>query len=537
VPIVFRNPSALARVLITVIAATAALVTPPALAQAPWPAGFPDEAKAPVTAEDFNTRGRSFLEKGDDDHAAADFDKAIELKPGYAAAFNNRGSVSFSRHEYARAIADFDKAVALDPRKPAFFWNRAHAYEETGAPELAIGDYDQLIGLIPDGSNAINLTQRGIAYLKKADYVRAINDFDKSIWTGKQIENGSGDALTYINRGYAKFFLGDFSGAAGDFSTALQLAPVSEAVFWRFLARTRGGKVVAETEIAASAALFKAGEWPYAAIEFLLSRGSADSMLASAQNTDQRCQAQFYLAEALLLRGDRGASAEALNSTTKLCPKLRFEYLQATAELKRLDAINQGVVPSFDCSTAQTATEQLICHDPDLAKLDREVAQKYADALARLDPISADALRGDQRAFQLARNNSPQAPDYDLGQMLQARTEMLRAIDPAARGFFGEWLSHNGRALIRNRGGILAEFTVEPDCGFEGDGRESGKSLLVVQHANGNEAANRSLSVTRKGIAIAVREVRPRRVTTAKPPSHCSNGGSVSGTYFPVVGK
>jgi tetratricopeptide (TPR) repeat protein len=536
VPVVFRNPSALARALFTVIAVTAVLVTPPALAQPLWPRG-PDEAKAPVTAEEFNARGRSFLEKGDDDHAAADFDKATELKPGYAAAFNNRGSVSFSRHEYARAIADFDKAIALDPRNPTFFWNRAHAYEDTGASELALGDYGQLIGLIPDDGNAMNLTRRGIAYLKKADYVRAVDDFDKSIWTGKQIENGSGDALTYTNRGYAKFFLGDFSGAAGDFSTALQFAPASEAIFWRYLARTRGGKAIAETEIAAGAASFKAGEWASSAIEFLLSRGSAEAMLSSAQNTSQRCQAQFYLAEALLLRGDRGASVEALNNTTKLCPTLRFEYVHATAELKRLDAVNQGVAASFDCSSAQTAVEQLICQDPDLAKLDREVAQKYANALARLDRLSADALRGDQRAFQLARENSPQAPDYDLGQMLQARTEMLQAIDPAPRGFFGEWLSHNGRALIRNRGGILAEFTVEPDCGFEGDGRESGKSFLVVQNANGNEAANRSLSVTRKGIAIVVREVRPRRVTIAKLPSHCSNGGSVSGTYFPVVGK
>ena len=113
---------------------------------------------------------------------------------------------------------------------------------------------------------------------------------------------------------------------------------------------------------------------------------------------------------------ERGASAEALNNTTKLCQKSRFEYVQATAELKRLDAINQGVIASFDCPSARTAVEQLICHDPDLAKLDREVAQKYGDALARLDRVSADALRGDQRAFLLARNNSPQLPDDDLGQ-------------------------------------------------------------------------------------------------------------------------
>jgi len=527
--------SSLARALVSVIVITAMLVALPALAQAPWPVGSPDEAKAPVTAEDFNTRGRSYIERGDYDRAAADFDKAIELKPEFAAAYNNRGSVNFSRHVYARAIADFEKAISLDPRNSTFLWNRAHAYEEAGAYELAIGDYDQVASLTPDDSNAINLTKRGIAYLKKADYVRAINDFDQSVWTSKQVEKGSGDASTYISRGYAKFFLGDFSGAAGDFSTTLEFAPVSEAIFWRYLARTRGGKTVAESEVAASAALFKPGEWPSAAIAFLLSRGSAEAMLASAQSADERCQAQFYLGEAQLIRGERAASVEALKNTTKLCPKSRFEYVQATAELRRLDAINRGVAASFDCPSAQKAIEQLICHDPDLAKLDRKVAQKYGDALARLDRVSADALRGDQRAFLLARNNSPQLPDDDLGQMLQARTEMLQAIDAAPRGFFGEWLSYNGRALIRDRRGILAEFRVEPDCEFDGDGRESGKSLVVSKTGDGNEVANWSLRVSRKGIAIVVREVRPRHVATAKALSYCSNGGSVSGTYFPVI--
>jgi tetratricopeptide (TPR) repeat protein len=524
--------SSLARALVSVITITAILVALPALAQTPWPA--PDEAKAPVTAEDFNTRGRSYIERGDYDHAAADFDKAIELKPEFSAAFNNRGSVNFSRHEYARAIADFEKAIAVDPRNPTFFWNRARAYEEAGAYELAIGDYDQVASLIPDDSNAINLTKRGIAYLKKADYVRAINDFDQSVWTRKQVENGSGDALTYISRGYAKFFLGNFSGAADDFSTTLEFAPVSEAIFWRYLARTRGGKAVAESEVAASAALFKPGEWPSAAIAFLLSRGSAEAMLASAQGADARCQAQFYLGEAQLIRGELGASVEALKNTTKLCAKSRFEYVQATAELKRLDAINRGVTASFDCPSAQKAIEQLICHDPDLAKLDREVAQMYGDVLARLDPASADALRDDQRAFQLARNNSPRLPDYDLGQTLQARAEMLRAIEAAPRSFFGEWLSQNGRGIIRNKHGILVTFTVEPDCEFDGDGRESGKALLVFRGEKGHEAANWSLRVSRKGIAIVVREVRPRYSISAKPLAYCGNGGSVSGTYFPV---
>ena len=47
--------------------------------------------------------------------AIADYDKAIELDPNFAAAYTNRGTAKAQLKQYSEAIADYDKAIELDP--------------------------------------------------------------------------------------------------------------------------------------------------------------------------------------------------------------------------------------------------------------------------------------------------------------------------------------------------------------------------------------------------------------------------------------
>src|SRR5512133_2601428 len=58
--------------------------------------------------------------------------------------------------------------------------------------------------------------------------------------------------------------------------------------------------------------------------------------------------------------------------------------------------------PSFDCAKARRADEKVVCATPDLAFLDRLVADAYAAALAR-DAAKADALRDRQRKWVAGR--------------------------------------------------------------------------------------------------------------------------------------
>src|SRR6185503_17066301 len=54
--------------------------------------------------------------------------------------------------------------------------------------------------------------------------------------------------------------------------------------------------------------------------------------------------------------------------------------------------------PSFDCRT-KTARELATCGDVKLAAADRELEAAWREAIARLDPVTAKALREDQRKF------------------------------------------------------------------------------------------------------------------------------------------
>lgn len=55
--------------------------------------------------------------------------------------------------------------------------------------------------------------------------------------------------------------------------------------------------------------------------------------------------------------------------------------------------------PSFDCRTAQTPAEQLVCSDPYLANLDRRLVYQYANAFARSGPEERERLERTRGRF------------------------------------------------------------------------------------------------------------------------------------------
>jgi uncharacterized protein YecT (DUF1311 family) len=131
--------------------------------------------------------------------------------------------------------------------------------------------------------------------------------------------------------------------------------------------------------------------------------------------------------------------------------------------------------PSFNCRTAKNARELATCGDPKLAAADRELAAAWHEAIARLDPPTAKALREDQRKFlsdidagfdaELWGKQDPpegkelraqiaqlrRGGDYDALAALEAelreRTAFLRHLTPAA-SIVGLWKNHNSELLV-----------------------------------------------------------------------------------------
>jgi lipoprotein NlpI len=182
---------------------------------------------------------------------------------------------------------------------------------------------------IPKSAPAFN--NRGLAYAAKPDYDRAITDYNEAIRLNPKF------ALAFHNRGFAYAAKQDYDRAIADYNEAIRLNPkFPYSVLWLYLARTRSGADTAAAELDANAKKLKQPDWPYPVVELFLGRRTPKSTLVAPTKPNDRCEAQFYVGEWQLLRGDRPKALAALKAAVGTCPKSNVEYDFARAELKRL---------------------------------------------------------------------------------------------------------------------------------------------------------------------------------------------------------
>lgn len=118
-----------------------------------------------------------------------EFDKAIEectrqIKGEIAVryleySYSNRGAAYASKKQYEKAISDYDKAIELNPGYATAYYNRAVAYASKKQYDLAISDYNKVIELSPEDS--IAYIGRETAYANKKHYDQAVSDNKKAI--------------------------------------------------------------------------------------------------------------------------------------------------------------------------------------------------------------------------------------------------------------------------------------------------------------------------------------------------------------------
>ena len=98
--------------------------------------------------------------------AIADYNKAIQLRPGYVDAYNNRGVAQIANGNLNEAIADFTKVIDLGPEhcvpgagtylKPdceIAYDNRARAKRRKGDVEGAAADHAKAVQVETDREN------------------------------------------------------------------------------------------------------------------------------------------------------------------------------------------------------------------------------------------------------------------------------------------------------------------------------------------------------------------------------------------------
>jgi lipoprotein NlpI len=239
-----------------------------------------------------------------------------------------------AKNDHDRAIADYDAAIRINPGYTDALYNRANAWGLKGDPDRAIADYDAILRLNPKDS-ATHIA-RAVELMVKGDYTRAAAGYDAAI----ALEPKSATAL--MGRGRAHFYNGEAQRSVADLERAFKTEPSVYTALWLYLARKRAKAINAEEMLDSETRGHRDGNWPTAVIMLYLGRTDVDSVLASAldrnakRESEQRCEANFYLAHWHLLRNENDRALALLKQAQSGCPQDFLEHEGAVAELRRL---------------------------------------------------------------------------------------------------------------------------------------------------------------------------------------------------------
>lgn len=259
-----------------------------------------------------------------------------QISPGYG--HLEAGNDAAARGQWDRAIALYSRAIESRDLSQAnlavAFNNRGLAYARKGQLDRAIDDYDTAIRLKADYAEAYY--DRGLAYYDQGRYDRALKDLDSAARLNPK------SVVPLVARGYARFYLGKYRDAARDFALALERNPEGPyPALWLYLARARAGED-GRKELASNARRLDLDKWPGKVAALYLGKTKPASLLASAKDPDprreraKRCQAYFYLGQQALIGKNRAEAKKLFRQAVETGATESAEYQGAKEELKRL---------------------------------------------------------------------------------------------------------------------------------------------------------------------------------------------------------
>jgi hypothetical protein len=147
-----------------------------------WTAAIERES-VPVSLAFYN-RGLAYAAAGHSDRAAADYDRAIALDPGYYKARNNRGVLFADAGDFARAVEQYTRAIEIDAGAAVAFTNRCLAYGRRGLYAQALADLERALALDPGDAKAV--LGRGNVLLLTGRQAEALADFEAACRLGEE---------------------------------------------------------------------------------------------------------------------------------------------------------------------------------------------------------------------------------------------------------------------------------------------------------------------------------------------------------------
>jgi tetratricopeptide (TPR) repeat protein len=123
--------------------------------------------KCPGNPRAQNNLGKALLGIGKFQEAIGHFERAIQIKPGYAVAYDNMGTALAQTDKMQEAIEQFDRALQLQPDLSDAQFNMARALAQLGRLPEAVGHYEQALRLNPNDAEAHEELGNTLLALKK----------------------------------------------------------------------------------------------------------------------------------------------------------------------------------------------------------------------------------------------------------------------------------------------------------------------------------------------------------------------------------
>jgi tetratricopeptide (TPR) repeat protein len=108
----------------------------------------------------YGLRALGYSLKGWFDQAVADYNKAIDLNPDFAAALNNRAWAFYKLGRPQQGAPDVERALRLVPDNPYALDTRAHIHQSAGEGAAALSDYE--LAMRYGGEEIVRLYQCGL---------------------------------------------------------------------------------------------------------------------------------------------------------------------------------------------------------------------------------------------------------------------------------------------------------------------------------------------------------------------------------------
>ena len=174
-------------------------------------------AKNPDSVTAGSNLGNVLLQKGAVDEAIVQFQRSVQIDPGYQFGRYNLAAALLEKGETDEAISQLRKVLNVDPNHPRAYYTLANALAKKGETEEAIAYYGRALKLVPDFPDAhCNLAN---VLLEKGDVENALVHYREAL----RLQPNNPQA--HYNLAVGLVQKGDLEPAIRELQIALQLDP------------------------------------------------------------------------------------------------------------------------------------------------------------------------------------------------------------------------------------------------------------------------------------------------------------------------